>query len=406
MTSDRLLRPRLAVLAPHPVQYHVPLYRGIERSGLVDQTVLFCDRVGLEPRFEAAVGATIAWDYPLLGGYRHTFLRNLGAIRRRNPLFSRLNPGILPALVRRRSDVVLVQGHTFATAWLAAIAAKLLRRKVLFRAEGVLRPGHDGGNRLRKAPLRGMIRIADHVFFSCSGNRRFLEHFGARPQRMSLIPCAVDNDFFEAQRWRMVGERPEIRRHLGLKEEWFYVCSASRFDSEKRVPDIVRAVGHCQRQGLRVGAVLVGAGSERPLVDGAVSDGRVEEIHLPGWLNLTGISEVFAVSDAFVIASDFDPSPKALSEALVFCLPIITSDVIGTAGDLARDGYNGFLFPVGSAPDLADRIARLAKDPDLCRVMGERSREIAGEWSIAAAAASVIRATYSVLDRPVPEDVS
>ena len=71
-----MTRYRLAVVAPHVVQYHAPLYRELARRPEVDALVLYLDRTGSQPTYDATMGATIDWDVPLLEGYRHQFLFN------------------------------------------------------------------------------------------------------------------------------------------------------------------------------------------------------------------------------------------------------------------------------------------------------------------------------------------
>ena len=105
MMPARLHRPRLAILALHPVQYHAPLYREIAASGAVDLTVLYCARRGNKPQYEEE------WDVALLDGYRHHFLLNLGRVGWPQPL-SRINPGVVSWLVRERYDVLMIQGYT------------------------------------------------------------------------------------------------------------------------------------------------------------------------------------------------------------------------------------------------------------------------------------------------------
>jgi glycosyltransferase involved in cell wall biosynthesis len=48
---------------------------------------------------------------------------------------------------------------------------------------------------------------------------------------------------------------------------------------------------------------------------------------------------------------------------------------VGGVPDVVRDGEDGFLVEAGATDELADRLARLARDPDLREQMGRRGRE-------------------------------
>jgi len=67
---------KLAVIAPHPVQYHAPLFREVEKLQNIESMVLYCDDMGLKPIYVDEFKTTITWDVPLLNGYKYKFLRN------------------------------------------------------------------------------------------------------------------------------------------------------------------------------------------------------------------------------------------------------------------------------------------------------------------------------------------
>ncbi|MDD3828476.1 MAG: glycosyltransferase family 4 protein [Anaerolineae bacterium] len=392
MMPARLHRPRLAILALHPVQYHAPLYREIAASGAVDLTVLYCARRGNKPQYEEE------WDVALLDGYRHHFLLNLGRVGWPQPL-SRINPGVVSWLVRERYDVLMIQGYTQLTDWLALLAAKSAGTKVIFRGEAT--PGSHGrlsGHPLKHRAAATMIRYADRVLYSCTGNRLWFEEHGAERARMALIPCAVDNVFFEAQRAAILANPLSPKRQIGLDDGVLHVASVANMIPRKRLHDLVAAVARLQEGGLPAGLILVGDGPERERLASMVGELAVKDAHIVGWANQRMVCGYNAAADVFVVASDYDPSPKALSEALLFGLPVVCADAIGTAADLVADGENGYLFPAGDVEALAHGLSLILQDPDLRAAMGRRSLAIAAEWSMAAAARSVVQAVELVLN--------
>ena len=65
-------------------------------------------------------------------------------------------------------------------------------------------------------------------------------------------------------------------------------------------------------------------------------------------------------------------------------LPMVISDRVGAVGptDIAREGANTLVYPVGDVQAMANAIAAIASDPELAGRMGEKSRSIFGELDI------------------------
>jgi len=107
-SRDMRTRPpyRLAVLSSHPIQYFTPLYRRIAGEPDIDLMVYFCSRVGLEDYVDEGFGRRLRWDVPLLEGYPHRFLPNMGSGRSVSTFRSLINPAILAELWRERPDAI------------------------------------------------------------------------------------------------------------------------------------------------------------------------------------------------------------------------------------------------------------------------------------------------------------
>src|SRR5258708_25984429 len=106
-------RPRLGVLATHPIQYQAPLYQELARRGVVELEVAFLSSGGAQPVRDPSFGVTLAWDIDVLGGYQSTVLA-------RKPLAAKA-PWLL-ALSRwlRRQDIAVLHGHADPDMLLAA----------------------------------------------------------------------------------------------------------------------------------------------------------------------------------------------------------------------------------------------------------------------------------------------
>ena len=77
------------------------------------------------------------------------------------------------------------------------------------------------------------------------------------------------------------------------------------------------------------------------------------------------LSEVYAGLDALVVPSLwYENSPITIHEAFLTGTPVLASDRGGMA-EFVRDGVDGLLFRLGSAADLADKMALMVEDAAL-----------------------------------------
>ena len=111
-----------------------------------------------------------------------------------------------------------------------------------------------------------------------------------------------------------------------------------------------------------------------------------------GFVNQTEISKYYSISDLNVVISDYDPSPKAMNEAMNFKLPIIVTDVVGTAHDLVKDGKNGFIVKVGDIDSISKKVDFLNKNRKELIRMGNNSFNIVEGWNFKEGVKGIIQA--------------
>src|SRR6202034_2712923 len=107
--------------------------------------------------------------------------------------------------------------------------------------------------------------------------------------------------------------------------------------------------------------VLAGSGElEGQLKDTAAARGLAERLHFPGWV--TDKAAFFGEADIFCFTSSHDVCPVVLLEAFVNAKPVIMTDCPGPR-EIAEDGVDSLIFPIGDAPALAERIRGLVDQP-------------------------------------------
>jgi len=91
----------------------------------------------------------------------------------------------------------------------------------------------------------------------------------------------------------------------------------------------------------------------------------------------------YSMASVFVCPSVSEPWGLVINEALASGLPVLVSTGCGAARSLVKDGNNGWTFPPGNEDALASLMLRIsALLPGELQEMGDRSRNIIGNWSL------------------------
>lgn len=143
--------------------------------------------------------------------------------------------------------------------------------------------------------------------------------------------------------------------------------------------DLLEALGLLRSRGVVLKVWIAGYEEREGYLD--LARARLEALQLEDVCELVGTvvglkkAQLLSEANLFVLPSYHEGLPMAILEALAAGLPVITTPV-GGIPEVVRDGYNGFLIPPGNVETLADKLAVLASDAHLRKVMGQHSREI------------------------------
>ena len=116
-----------------------------------------------------------------------------------------------------------------------------------------------------------------------------------------------------------------------------------------------------------------------------------------GFKNQSELPAYYDLCEVFVLPSVFEPWGLVVNEVMNAGRAVIVSDQVGCAPDLVRHGENGFIFQAGNLADLAQALTKVLENQEICRLMGQNSRKIIGEWSLEADVRGLKSALMSVL---------
>ena len=166
-----------------------------------------------------------------------------------------------------------------------------------------------------------------------------------------------------------------VRAELGLGPSDFVAIVVARLLRWKRVDAAIRAIAAQPRPAV---LLVVGDGPERGNLEALAMDLGIEDR-----VRFVGHQDpppYLAAANLFVLPSLIESFGLAYIEAMMMGLPCIglrykPPEVLSAASEVIRDGEFGFC--VSGDDELARCIETLSADPDHCRALGARAREVA-----------------------------
>ena len=380
---------RLAYVVSHPIQYQAPLLRRIAREPDIDLTVLFGSDFSVRGYKDSGFGVEVAWDVPLLDGYRSQFLPRLRDKGNVSPL-SPISRGILRRLRDPDGspafDALWVHGYASINALHAILAANALGIPVLLRAESWL----------ADRPRSLSTLAAKHLFLKLlrpaiaatlpigSRNRDYWAHYFGPDMPQFLMPYAVDNAYFAA---RAAAADPNLlRAQLNLTPGRPIILFASKLQTRKHADHLLEAYARlCASSPTAVPYLLiVGDGEERASLEARARELALEGVRFLGFRNQSELPGLFALADVFVLPSRHEPWGLIVNEAMAAGCAVIVSDEVGAHSDLVTDGIEGFVFPVGDIDALTSALARAVSTPEQAQRMGQAATARVTSWDFEA----------------------
>lgn len=382
---------KLGVLVSHPIQYFVPVYRGLAKADDVDLKVLYRTRVGLDEYYDAGFGQTVKWDIQLVDGYKHQFLSGKNRIKG-------IEWSVVGAILRNRFDVLLVHGYNSVTNLLAILVARLVGTKVLMRGDTRVQAHH------RNVSLKALLKRA--LFKCCNGfvtigtlNREYYVKYGVQEDRLFFAPFCVHNDQFAVSPEVRVKYRRKILAELGLASESLIVLFASKLIKLKRTDELIRAFVRLTEEFPTAFLLIAGSGEEEDNLRHLAESMGGHQILFIGFQNQTQLPLLYAASDIFVLPSHLESWGLAINEVMAAGMPVIVSSEVGAAPDLVEGKGTGIVYTSGDIVALCQAMRTLLAQPALREEMGYKALTLISQWDVSECVTGILSAVKSVFSK-------
>lgn len=206
---------------------------------------------------------------------------------------------------------------------------------------------------------------------------RYFARYGASPDRTFFFPYEPDYD--------LIARLPDstiqqTAQDLNLSPDRRRLILCCRLIDVKGVDHAIDAFARIADERPEWDMLIIGEGPLRATLEARVPESLRPRVR---WLGFIGeqsrVSAIYRNSDVLVQASHFEPWAVVLNEAAAGGLAIVSSNIVGAAAELVREGVNGHLFPAKNVDALTDAL-RKTTDPGRIDTLKAGSAAVLADW--------------------------
>jgi L-malate glycosyltransferase len=214
------------------------------------------------------------------------------------------------------------------------------------------------------------LRAADGFFPDCDAVRAAGERFVTfANDRVVQFPWGIQPGSFSPR-------GPAVSRdNLNFSTDSFTFISTRSWEPVYDIPVLVEAFNLARQQNKRLRLVLLGDGSEAARVRSFIAEHNLGSVVVtPGFVAAAEMPNWFRAADAYVSCTRSDGTSISLLQAMATGLPVIVTD-IGPNREWVVEDKNGWLAPVGSSEEFAEKLLRVASlEPTDREAISERNQ--------------------------------
>ena len=257
-------------------------------------------------------------------------------------------------------SVDIVHTHSSADSWMASTAAKISPRR-----PKVVRTRHLNASFNIRLIYSFM---ADRVVTVGGSTRQYMiREKGIPAEKVMTIPTGIDLSVFNAD-----GDQGDLRQELGIPSQAPVFGTVSVFRRLKGHQVLLEATPKILRAIPEARLLLAGEGPQERNIRNKIEElGIGRSVLMPGFRE--DVPRVLNTMDVFVFPSLQEALGTAILEALAMRRAVVASRV-GGIPEIIEDGKTGFFINPENPTDVAEKVIRLLKNPELRRQVGDQGR--------------------------------
>ncbi len=397
--------PRILIFESHPVQYKAPVYQALNRLLPDAFEIIYATDASLRPdNLDVEFGEKIAWDVPLLEGYRYRVLGNETRLPIGAP-DSLSGRGVFRLLRRERPSAIVLTSLRYRIDQVAYFSALLLRIPILIRQET-----QDEMYASRRTWLKNWLRFlaykaiyapVRHAFAFGELNYAHLRRHGIKREKISYARFSVPNPFEEMSDMALADLRETQRRSYRIASNEIVITFVGKLIPKKNPDLLFAALPHLpQELTSRMRLMFVGSGQLtddlQQLAERASKQWKIDSI-FAGFVNQSRLPPYYLATDVLVLPSRRMGEAWGLvvNEALNAGCAAVVTDAVGCHPEF-NDLERVRVIPTESAASLAKAIQQLVSFPRQFRWAEAHMQE----YSTGAAAMRIREGLLPYIDSP------
>jgi glycosyltransferase involved in cell wall biosynthesis len=384
----------LIVIASHPVQYHVPVWRECVNQGLPIHVIYGSDFSVVGAKDEG-FGVSVKWDRDLTSGYPHSFLEKVetGGAKKYSDVRS---DGLLYMVKSLNPTAMMVLGYASPFDRAVRAVGEKLSLPMIFRGETTdLTPRSWLKSWVRSLHLRRVYRRFSALNYIGACSKQHFKRLGVSDKKLFFSPYCVDAHNFELDSSASAVLRTKSRSDYGAQGDDVVIIFSGKLIPLK-APDMLLLALASLPVELRSKIILafLGDGEMRSALEQSAASLKLRTVFL-GFQNQSKLSSFYHGADVLALPTKTSETwGLVVNEALLHGLPVLVSNTVSSAYDLIKEN-TGEIFERGNQADLNAKLLRLIQRlPELKR---EDCMRVVADYSVNRSARGIFEAYHHAL---------
>jgi glycosyltransferase involved in cell wall biosynthesis len=213
---------------------------------------------------------------------------------------------------------------------------------------------------LKRLAVERIVSWCDGILRCGQLGTEYFIKYGADPTRLAYFPYEPDYALIQ----NITPEQmADAARRFALSADRRRIVFSGRLVEVKRPDLLIDAFAAIAARRPKWDLLIIGDGALRQELKQRLPAALAERVRWTGFLDdQTTMSALYRQCDVLALPSDYEPWALVINEAVAAGLAVVSSNVVGAAAELVRDGSNGRLFPPGDLPALTAALLDVTDD--------------------------------------------
>ena len=247
---------------------------------------------------------------------------------------------------------------------------------------------YDGGayksdNFIKRIIKKVLLGNAIAHFTTGKKHKRYLKELGIAENSIYIYPFSsiTENDIHNAKELSNYKNKQKAKESLGISEEKV-IITVGRFtylNGYGKGYDTLLKTAEIMKQN--IGFYIIGGKPTEEFILWK-EEKKLNNVHYIDFKEKDELREYYLAADLFVFMTRGDVWGLVINEAMMYGLPVISTEACGAALELIKEGKNGFIIPVNQPHELKDKINFLLSSDEVYDMFRRNSFKYIQEYSI------------------------